>query len=126
MINVAENRIQQDCVVDFTNRYCLKRHNPRLLIYSIPNESEDSYETQKKKNIGLLPGASDTVVCLPGGESLYMECKTNIGVQSPRQKEFQKRIEALGFKYHIFRSIQQFYSILNPYLTKAGLEAYNG
>lgn len=126
MVNVAENRIQQECVVDFTNRYCLKRHNPRLLIYSIPNESEDAWETQKKKNIGLLPGASDTVVLLPNSVSLYMECKTVTGVQSEKQKEFQERIESLGFKYYIFRSIKQFYSILNPYLTKAGLEVYNG
>ncbi len=126
MLNVAENKIQQECVVDFTNRYCLKRHNPRLLIYSIPNESEDAWETQKKKNIGLLPGASDTVVCLPKGLSLYMECKTMVGVQSPKQKEFQDRIEALGFKYHIFRSMQQFYGILKPYLIQSGLEAYNG
>lgn len=126
MLNVAENKIQQVCVVDFTNRYCLKRHNPRLLIYSIPNESEDAWETQKKKNIGLLPGASDTVVMLPGGVSLYLECKTQIGVQSSKQKEFQERVEALGFKYYIFRSIQQFYQILKPYLINAGLEAYNG
>ena len=126
MLNVAENYIQQQAVLHFTNNYCLKRHEPRLLIYSIPNESEDAWETQKKKNIGLLPGASDTVVCLPGGYSLYMECKTQIGVQSPKQKEFQDRIEALGFKYYIFRSVKQFYTILNPYLTQLGLEAYNG
>ncbi len=126
MVNIAENRIQQECVVDFTNRYCLKKHNPRLLIYSIPNESEDAWETQKKKNIGLLPGASDTVVMLPGGISLYMECKTQVGVQSSKQKEFQERIEDLGFRYYIFRSLQQFYTILNPYLINAGLEAYNG
>lgn len=126
MLNVAENKIQQECVVDFTNRYCLKRHHPRLLIYSIPNESEDAWETQKKKNIGLLPGASDTVVMLPKGISLYMECKTLVGVQSPKQADFQQRIEALGFKYYIFRSLKQFYSILNPYLLAAGMEAYNG
>lgn len=126
MVNVAENRIQQEAVLSFTNKYCLKRHNPRLLIYSIPNESEDAWETQKKKNIGLLPGASDTVVLLPGGISLYMECKTQVGVQSQKQKEFQERIERLGFKYYIFRSLQQFYTILNPYLINAGLEAYNG
>lgn len=126
MLNVAENFIQQKVVIDFNNRYCLKKHEPRLLIYSIPNESEDAWETQKKKNIGLLPGASDTVVLLPHGISLYMECKTQIGVQSPKQKEFQERVEALGFKYYIFRSLDQFYKIINPYLIKAGLEAYNG
>lgn len=126
MVKIAENLIQQECVMDFTNRYCLKRHNPRLLIYAIPNEGEDAWETQKKKNIGLLPGASDTVVCLPGAVSLYMECKTQTGTQSAKQKDFQERIESLGFKYYIFRSLQGFYNILNPYLTKAGLEAYNG
>jgi hypothetical protein len=122
----AENYIQQEVVVSFTNRYCLKKHNPRCVIYSIPNESENSWETQKKLNIGLLPGASDLVLLLPGPLSLYMECKTPTGVQSDKQKEFQANIEALGFKYHLFRSEAQFWQIVNPYLTQAGLEAYNG
>jgi hypothetical protein len=92
-----------------------------LLIYSIPNESENSWETQKKVNTGLLRGASDTVVLLPGAVSLYLECKIPEGVQSPAQKAFQERIEALGFKYHIFRSLTQFYDILKPYLQEAGI-----
>lgn len=126
MLSVAENYIQQQVVIHFNNNYCLKKHSPRLMIYSIPNESEDSWETQKKLNIGLLPGASDTVVLLPGPIALYMECKTQIGVQSSKQKEFQERVEALGFKYRIFRSIREFYSVLNPYLKELGLGVYNG
>lgn len=126
MRKLAENAIQQECLMDFNNRYCLERHEPRLLIYSVPNESENAYETQKKVNTGLLKGVSDTVVLMPGGASLYMECKTDIGYQSAAQKKFQERVEKLGFTYGVFRSLKQFYDILNPHLTKAGLEAYNG
>lgn len=122
----AENYIQQEAVLAFRNNYCLKKHNPKCVMYSIPNESENGWETQKKVNTGLLKGAADTVVLLPGAISLYMECKTEIGVQSDDQKQFQRDIEALGFIYYIFRSKEQFFKILNPYLIKAGLEAYNG
>jgi hypothetical protein len=126
MKKLAENKIQQDCVVDFTNRYCLEKHNPRCVIYAVPNESQDGREAQKKVNNGLLKGVSDIVVLLPNGKSIYMECKTDSGVQSDPQKKFQDRIENLGFNYYIFRSLSQFYLLLNPHLLIAGLEAYYG
>ena len=85
-------------------------------MFSVPNESENGWEAQKKVNVGLLRGASDTIVLLPG-VALFMECKTTIGVQSPAQKEFQERVTDLGFHYYIFRSLEQFKTIINPYLT---------
>jgi len=126
MRKLSEGIIQQDCVVHFHNNYCLPKHNPRCVIYSIPNESENAYETQKKVNLGLLRGASDTVVLLPGAKSIYMECKTDTGYQSKYQKQFEENVKALGFEYHVFRSKEQFYNILNPHLAAAGLEVYNG
>lgn len=126
MKKLAENFIQQSCVMPFHNNYCLEHHSPRCVVFSVPNESENSYETQKKVNTGLLRGASDVIVLIPMAVCLFLECKTEIGQQSIYQKKFQKNVEALGFPYHIFRSTEQFWNIVNPYLIAAGLEVYNG
>ena len=112
----GENYIQQSAYIWFNNQFCLKSHNPRCLMFSVPNESENAWEAQKKVNTGLLRGASDCIVVMPD-TVLFMECKTEIGTQSPDQKIFQERVEALGFKYHIFRSLDQFQRIINTYIT---------
>lgn len=112
----AENLIQQECVMSFRNKHCLKHHNPRCVIFSVPNESTDGWEAQKKVNTGLLRGVSDCIILLPGRISVFMECKTPDGVQSEDQRKFQLQIEALGFDYHIYRSLDQFWNIINPYL----------
>jgi hypothetical protein len=126
MKNFAENAIQQDVVMHFTNNYCLTKHNPRCLIMSVPNESEDAWEGQKKVNTGMLAGAADLIVLLPGETIVFAECKTKTGTQSPAQRIFEERAAALGFSYFLFRSREQFYSLLAPYLLKAGLEVKNG
>ena len=107
----GENKIQQSALIWFNNTYCLKTHEPRCLMFSVPNESANGWEAQKKVNTGLLRGASDTIVVMPG-VLLFMECKTEIGTQSQDQKIFQERVESLGFKYYIFRSLTQFQSII--------------
>jgi len=59
------------------------------------------------KNIGLLSGASDTIICLPG-KVLFVEFKTEIGNQSEKQKEFEQRVKDLGLEYHLIRSLEEF------------------
>lgn len=108
------------------NNYCLKHHNPRLIIYSVPNESEDAYETQKKINTGLMKGAADLVILLPNGRVLLPETKTPTGYQSPAQKSFQEQCEALGHVYFVCKSLDQFIQIITPYFLDAGLEVING
>lgn len=125
MRKLAENAIQQSYFVAFNNNYCLKKHTPRCTIFSIPNESADGWEGKKKKNTGMLEGASDMVVVIPG-EVVFVETKTKTGYQSPKQKEFQERVEACGHKYYLVRNDTQFWTAINPHLIKAGLEAYNG
>ena len=40
------------------------------------------------------------------------------GVQRPEQKEFQMQVEALGFKYYIVRSLEEFKSIVECEIKK--------
>jgi len=103
----TENKIQQDIVMWFNNKYCLMHHKPRLLILSIPNDSINAIETKRKVNTGLLPGASDLIVCLPS-KMLWVEIKTPIGTQSIHQKQFQQRVEELGYDYCLIRSLEEF------------------
>jgi hypothetical protein len=58
------------------------------------------------KKEGVLAGVADIQVLLSSGKSIFLEVKTPKGRQSPSQKEFQKEVEALGFRYYIVRSLE--------------------
>jgi hypothetical protein len=102
-----ESKIQQQIVIYFKNNYCLKNHNPRCAIFSVPNESSNKKEMMFKKSIGLLSGASDLIVLMPN-RCIFVEVKTDIGRQSENQKEFEARVKELGFEYYLVRSLQGF------------------
>ena len=120
-MKIAESKIQQEAVLLFRNNFCLKHHKPRCIIYSVPNESEDAYETQKKINTGLMKGAADLIILLPNGRVLLPETKTPTGYQSPAQKSFQLQAEALGHVYFVYKSLQEFKDKITPYLIEAGV-----
>jgi hypothetical protein len=103
----AESRIQQEIVMWFRNNYCLKHHDPRNLIFSIPNERNNAREMAAMKATGLMKGAADLVVVMPN-RVIFVEVKTATGQQSPAQKEFEKSVKALGFEYFLVRSLQEF------------------
>lgn len=114
---MTESAIQQSAVIWFNNNYCLKHQNPRCLIFSVPNEGSSAKEQMRKKQIGMLAGVSDTIVVLPS-VVLFVEFKDATGRQRPNQLEFQQRIELLGFRYHIVRSLEEFQEIINGTLKK--------
>lgn len=108
----AENNIQQEIVIWYNNNFCLKHHNPRNIIFAVPNGgSRDIREAMTLKNTGLLPGVSDLIV-IHNGEVLFVEVKIDTGRQSEQQKEFQNRVEQNGFKYHLVRSLDEFKPLL--------------
>jgi hypothetical protein len=111
-----EDRLQAEIVAWFNNQYCLKHHNPRCLIFAIPNGgNRNKIEAMKFKATGLLAGASDLVVILPNFVA-FVELKTDLGIQSEVQKDFQNRVDALGFEYIIIKSLEQFKQWLNKRL----------
>lgn len=107
MKDKTEARIQQECVMWFRNNYCLSFHDPKCLIFSIPNESENMKDTINKIAIGLLKGASDLVVIMKN-LIIFVEVKTEIGVQSKEQIGFENDIKNLGFEYYLVRSLEEF------------------
>lgn len=120
-MNKLEDRIQAECVTWYTNNHCLAHYNPRCMVLSIPNGgSRDVREAMTMKSTGLLPGASDLIVIHQTGKHvtlLWMECKTDTGRQSKAQVDFKSRIEALGYRYVVFRSLEQFKAIIHEFNT---------
>jgi len=104
---VTENLIQQQIVIWYNNNFCLKHHNPRQCIFSVPNDSINAIETKRKVNTGLVSGVSDLIV-LHNGETIFIEVKTLTGKQSEKQKEFEKIVSLQGFKYYLVRSLEEF------------------
>ena len=103
----TEDRIQQEIVQYYQNKYCLKHHNPRCLIAHVPNQNQ-----QHLVRIGVLTGFSDLIL-IHFGEVLFVEVKTEKGTQSEKQIEFQERVEKNGFKYFIARSVKDLQDYLD-------------
>jgi len=59
---------------------------------------------------------ADLVVMLPQGKSLYIEMKIKGNKQTEHQKAFQKKAEALGYKYYVCYSFDEFKAIIEDEL----------
>jgi hypothetical protein len=64
-----------------------------------------------KKMLGLKSGVSDLIVLMPN-RCIFIECKDDVGKQSDNQKQFEADVLALGFEYHIVRSLEEFIKII--------------
>jgi hypothetical protein len=104
----TEDQLQAQIVTWFNNSYCLKTHNPRSLIFSVPNGGNRHFlEAMKFKATGLLAGASDLIV-IHRSIVYFCELKTESGRLSPSQLDFEARVTENGFQYKIFRSLLEF------------------
>lgn len=115
MRQIPEQVIQQECYNYFVNNYCLKHHQTRLLIHSVPNgipvhlpPGEMARALSLLKKTGMVTGVSDLIIHGKNGRCLHAECKTEKGHQSDAQLEIQRRIQDLGGVYFVFRSLSEF------------------
>lgn len=81
-------------------------NRPDIVVFTVANEA-----ARKDRNITVLKGVSDLVVVLPP-KVIFVELKTDKGVQSKFQRVFQSRVEKLNKEYYIVRSLEEFKSIL--------------
>jgi hypothetical protein len=107
----TEDKIQQEIVMWYRNTYCLKHHNPRNIIFSVPNDSKNAVEQMRKIATGLYAGVSDLIM-IHFGQVYFIELKTDTGKQSEKQKDFQTIVENQGFKYYLIRSLKDFQKII--------------
>ena len=104
----SETRIMQEMVLWYNNKYCLVSNPNRCLIAHVPNENQHHLIS-----CGLLSGFSDLILIhktpnISKGVHYYFEVKTETGTQKPKQIEFQKRIEQLGYEYYLVRTKEEF------------------
>ncbi len=76
-------------------KWCNRR---RLLAVHIPNEGKRGRaEQRKQRRQGLKKGATDFVIALPAGVTVWLELKREDGgTLSPAQRRFAERLRALA------------------------------
>jgi hypothetical protein len=104
-----ESLIQASCIEWFKNNYCLKHHNPRFDIFSVPNEA--TWNNNNFKALGVRKGVSDLIVVL-NNKILFIEMKDPKGNQSEEQIDFEEVLTNLGHEYFIIRSLEQFKKLI--------------
>lgn len=96
-IGHPEHNIQ----VDIVNYLRLQR----VFCFAVPNGGLRNLITAAfLKKEGATAGVSDLIILLPK-ECIFVEVKTKTGRQSEEQKNFQRAVELLGFKYYVWRSL---------------------
>lgn len=80
----------------------------RALVIHIPNQGKRSpVYGAKLKAMGLMPGAADLCLIAPGGQSHFIEVKTEAGSLSRAQKDFRGSCAALGIPWALARSPEE-------------------
>lgn len=104
----SENRLQSEIVTWYNNNFCLKHHNPRHSIFSVPNGgTRNIREAMTLKATGMKAGVSDLIILIPN-KVIFVELKTDTGKQSEVQKDFQNVVENLKLEYYLIRSLDEF------------------
>lgn len=118
MSNILEEKIQQKFFIYFNNKYCLKFHEPRWMIFHIPNEGKNNAHLTK---LGLYPGAADNLIIDPNGNAHFVELKALGKKQSANQKEFESHCKQMGVPYYLADNIEDAIAI-----GESIVEKYNG
>lgn len=110
-----EHGLQSRCVRWFRLQYPAMVHN----FFAVPNGGYRTKTTAANmKAEGQLSGVSDLILLKRKGKcgALLLEAKIKGNYQSENQREWQRRIEADGYMYAIFHTLEEFADIVNNYL----------
>ena len=110
-----ESKLQIQCVT------WLKAQHPHLapLFFAVPNGgSRDKREAAIMKAEGITAGVSDLILNIPSGQhtQLAIEMKDIKGTQSQAQKRYQRYAQAVGIKYIICKTYEEFTAQVTLYL----------
>ena len=104
MLPVTEDKLQYTCFIWHWNTY----PDQRGLLFHVQQKARNKIEGNRFKAMGVVSGVSDMIYLKPGGCPVLIEFKTEAGTQSPTQKEWQSKVEAVGYEYVICRSFSHF------------------
>lgn len=110
-----EHRLQALCVGWF------RRNFPEIawLLFAVPNGGRrDAATGAKLKAEGVVPGVADLILDVARGKwhGLRIEMKTPTGRQSTEQLNYQRAVEAQGYRYEVVRTFEQFIKVIDEYL----------
>lgn len=112
-----EDDLQMACVRWYRMQYSAYEK----LLFSIPNGAmlagdklQRIKRWQRLAKAGALAGVADLFLSVPSKDAhgLYIEIKTTKGQQTKAQKEFQKAVELVGYRYVICRSFEDFKKVI--------------
>lgn len=112
-----EHTLQSRCVRWFRMQYPNMRHN----LFAVPNGGYRTKTTAALlKDEGQLSGVADLILLKRKGKcgALLLEAKVKGNYQSDNQKLWQSLIEADGYEYRIFHSLEEFIEIVTEYLNR--------
>ena len=110
-----ESKLQKACIKYFRLQY------PRykMLLFHVPNGGYRTATTARNMKLeGVVAGVSDLILMIPanGYHGLCIEMKTPKGRQTPKQKQFEQAVKAMGYCYVIVRSIDQFAIMIKQWI----------
>lgn len=112
-----EHTLQSRCVRWFRLTFPNMKHN----LFAVPNGGYRTKTTAAlMKAEGQLSGVADLILLKRKGKcgALLLEAKVKGNYQSDNQKLWQSLIEADGYEYRIFHSLEEFIEIVTEYLNR--------
>lgn len=108
MARKSEDAIQSECYVWFNNNY----KELRGLLFAVPNGgARSALQGKIFKMTGVVAGVAD-MLFMYKGQTYCLEFKTDIGVQSEKQINWQNKVQNHGFNYMIVRNLSLFQEII--------------
>ena len=107
-----EDALQSKIVIWFKNNYQM---HGKGLIHSTPNGgSRNIVEAKKLKATGTMAGVADLTIKLPNSIFIDIELKTDTGILSKSQKEYQEIMLKMNCNYYVIRSLDEFILKIKP------------
>lgn len=136
--NNKEHSLQVSCVNWFNMQY----KDDIAFIKSTPNGGKRSKITASQSKLaGEMSGASDLEVHIKGNYTVFIELKTPEtefinpktmrvnkkagGKQSQAQKDFQGKVENLGYPYYLIDNLDDFIKIMHSEVDRATKGGHN-
>jgi hypothetical protein len=115
-----EMKLQAECFRMAWNDFPVTRK----LLFHVENElsmaGDNAIRGAIRRSEGIVKGVADLILLIPNRRhhGLMIEIKTPDGYQSGAQKEWEKLVTAVGYRYEVIRSVEDFRSLLLEYLAQ--------
>jgi hypothetical protein len=104
---LAELPLQAQCFQWHWNNFPKERQ----MMFHCNNKAANAIEGNKFKAMGVVKGVSDLIyICKD--KVVFIEMKTEKGVQRPDQKTFQDKVQQLGHEYWVIRNLEDFKKLI--------------